>query len=64
MWGQLPFVGGAGRILLETLGLFKSEREQARLKPLESVTVGSVLWGRSATANQKVKEKDNKMNKG
>ena len=40
---QLPFVGGAGRILLATLGLLRSEREHARLKPLESVTVGSVL---------------------
>ena len=40
---HLPFVGGAGRILLATLGLLRSDREQARLKPLESVTVGSVL---------------------
>jgi hypothetical protein len=56
---MLPLVGGAGRILLVTFGLLRSESEHARLNPLGSVAVGSVLCGRSETppATEKANEK-------
>jgi len=44
MWPKvamnLPVIGGAGSNLR---GLLRSEREQARLSPLSSLAVGSVL---------------------
>ena len=62
----LPFVGGAGKILLVTLGLFKSDSEHALLRLLGSELLGSVLLGRSEgaweTANeimQKITSRNN-----
>ena len=51
---DLPVTGGAGSSLR---GLLRSEREQARLRPLSSRLVGSVLRGLVLLSAKKSKQK-------
>ncbi len=59
MWPKvvmnLPVIGGAGSSLR---GLLRSEREQARLSPLSSLAVGSVLRDLVLLSAKKSKTKE------